>query len=245
MTKLPNFVGSSPAMRKVYQFASKAAKSARPVLITGQTGTGKTALARAIHDAGQQPKRPFVSVVLGELHDNLFETHMFGCKKGAFTGSVADTGGFIEQAHCGTLFLDEVAELPMHLQAKLLGTLDNQSYRRVGDTAVRYSSFRLIAATNTDLAEAVKAGKFRADLFYRISSLAIKMPCLTGREDDIREFVRSWMAKHGRGKRLTTHATTAMCKRDWPGNYRDLENALVRLVELTDAKIIKKNAWRP
>jgi len=223
----PGLVGRSPAMRAVYEFIEKAAGSGLSVTIAGETGTGKSLIARAIHQGSARAKGPFVVVNCGALPETLLESELFGHQRGAFTGAVQERKGKILTAHGGTLFLDEVATLSFSAQSKLLQALEEKQFDPLGgDTPVRVD-IRVIAATNADLGEDVKAGKFRKDLYYRLQVLSLRVPPLRERKEDIPLLVDHFLRRpDGTGARVAPEAMNCLLGHDWPGNVRELENVL-------------------
>ncbi len=226
-------VGESEAMVRVRERLLAAARTDYTVLITGESGTGKEMAARFIHQHSARRTGPFVPVNCGAIPEELFEAELFGHRKGAFTGAEADRPGLFEEASGGTLFLDEVGELPAKMQVKLLRALQEGSIRRVGDTRERKVDVRVIAATNRDLAGEVEAGRFREDLFFRLNVLPIHMPPLRARLEDLPLLARSLLARWGEDPaRLTDEALEALARYPFPGNVRELENALQRMLAL-------------
>ena len=223
----PGLVGRSPAMRAVYEFVEKAAGSELSVSITGETGTGKSLISRAIHQGSPRAKGPFVVVNCGALPETLLESELFGHHKGAFTGAFQERKGKILSAHGGTLFLDEVATLSLFAQAKLLQALEEKQFDPLGgDTPVKVD-IRVIAVTNEDLGEAVKAGKFRKDLYYRLQVLSLRVPPLRERKEDIPLLVGYFLNRMDRDQlQVTPEAMNYLLGYDWPGNVRELENVL-------------------
>ena len=227
-------VGRSGSMLAVYKQIALACGSDAPVLVTGETGTGKELVARAIHRNGARAARPFVPVNCGALPEGLLESELFGHVRGAFTGAVADKRGLFEEARGGTLFLDEIGEMSPPLQVRLLRALETGEVRPVGSTRAATIDTRVIAATHRDLERAVREGRFREDLFYRLHVFVIRMPPLRERREDIPLLVAHFLASRearGRGAAaLTPSALAALATHDWPGNVRELENTLERLV---------------
>lgn len=219
-------IGTSPPMRKTLHQASRAAISDAPVLITGETGTGKEMMARAIHDNGGRRKGEFVIVDCASLPHQLAESILFGHKKGAFTGADTDHHGLIEMADGGTLFLDEVGELPAETQKRFLRVLQEKTYRPVGAEKERKSDFRVLAATNRDLTKIIEAGQFRSDLFHRLSSILIHLPPLRERKDDIANLAKYRLAKKtdnsGSVKGFHPEIFEVLESYEWPGNIREL-----------------------
>ena len=226
-------VGRSGAMLAVYKQIALACASDAPVLVTGETGTGKELVARAIHRHGPRAERAFVPVNCGAIPEGLLESELFGHVRGAFTGAVADKKGLFEQAHGGTIFLDEVGEMSPALQVRLLRALELGEVRPVGGARVLNVDARVVAATHRDLERAVKEGGFRQDLFYRLNVFSIRVPPLRDRRDDVPLLARHFLAvfaQRGRPRvALTPAATAALAAHDWPGNVRELENTLERL----------------
>jgi NtrC-family two-component system response regulator AlgB len=225
----------SPAMQKVLEVAFKAADSEATVLLLGESGTGKSLLARAMHQRSPRRAGAFVTVSCPSLSRELLESDLFGHVKGAFTGAHADTQGKIAAADGGTLFLDEIGELPMEIQAKLLRLLQEREYERVGETKSRRANVRVISATNRDLARAVAEGKFREDLYYRLNVISLRLPPLRERLDDLENIAQShlrFFSGHS-GKKvqgIAPEALTTMRQYAWPGNLRELRNVIERAV---------------
>jgi transcriptional regulator with GAF, ATPase, and Fis domain len=229
-----DMIGDSPAMRLVYARIRKLAPSDCTVLISGETGTGKELAARAIHQNSRRARRPFVAINCAALTESLLESELFGHEKGAFTGAHTLKKGKFEIADGGTIFLDEVGELAMPLQAKLLRALQHHEFERVGGTRTVRVEVRVIAATNRDLAADVAAGGFRQDLWYRLNVVSVTMPPLRERREDIASLAAHFAAKYARGRtvELSPDALSALAAHDWPGNVRELENAIERAVVL-------------
>jgi len=232
-----NIVGQSPAIRAVFQRLARVAPTESTVLITGESGTGKELVAHAIHINSPRADRPFVAINCAAITETLLESELFGYEKGAFTGAVAQKKGRLESAEGGSVFLDEIGELSPALQAKLLRVLQERAFERVGGTRRVAVDFRLIAATNRNLEEAIEQATFRRDLYYRLNVVALVMPPLRERADDIPLLVQYFIRRHsGRVKRRVTGITPAalacLSKYDWPGNIRELENAIERAVVL-------------
>lgn len=225
--ELVQFVGSSSAAEHVRKGAHLVAGSRSPVLITGPTGTGKSLLARYIHHQGERRDRGFLAVNCAVLPENLIDAELFGVEKGAYTDAGATRRGIFEMAAGGTLFLDEIATLPLHSQAKLLGVLDDSLIKRLGGETSRKVDVRIIAATNCDLQEAVRQGRFREDLFYRLSVFRVELPSLASRAEDIPELCRFFLAEE-LNKRLDAHELSVLMAHSWPGNVRELKNMLER-----------------
>lgn len=229
--RLGNIVGKSAAMQDVYELISNAAATSASVFISGESGTGKELAARAIHDMSARAGKEFVPVNCAAIPENLIESEFFGHKKGSFTGAHADKKGYLDLANGGTLFLDELGDLNLTLQAKLLRAIDGGGYTPVGDNQVRYSDFRIIAATNRNAWKDVKKGVIREDFFYRLHVIPIKMPPLRQRREDIPLLVEHFM-KIQTGEEemagIPGHVMEALMNYDWPGNVRELQNAIQR-----------------
>ncbi len=229
-TVVSGVVSRSPSMVRILTLVDNLRHSDATVLITGESGTGKEVVARAIHEHSPRRHGPFVPVNCAALPEGLLESEMFGHVRGAFTGATQDRVGRFEQADRGTLFLDEVAEMPPALQAKLLRVLQSGEYERVGETQLRYSRARVIAATNSDLRQAVADRLFREDLFYRLHVVPIEVPPLRERREDIEPLANVLLARvgrrHGRALRFSPDTIRRLLDHDWPGNVRELENAI-------------------
>ena len=238
-----NMVGESPRMREVYQFINRAAPKDSTVLIFGESGTGKELVARAIHRNSTRATKAYVAINCAAIAENLLESELFGHEKGAFTGAIAQKKGKLETAEGGTVFLDEIGELAPMLQAKLLRVLQEREFERVGSTKTIKLDVRLIAATNRDLEEEVKRGRFREDLFYRLNVVSLKMPALRERREDISLLASYFAAKYAkRANRnvlgISPQARSFLLSYDWPGNVRELENAIERAVVLGSSDLI-------
>jgi two-component system response regulator PilR (NtrC family) len=230
-------VGSSAAMRRVFEFVAQVADTRANVLISGESGTGKEVVARAIHRASERRDAPFVALNCGAIPENLLESELFGHVKGAFTGAVQNKAGLFEVAQSGTVFLDEIAELGLQLQVKLLRVIQERVFRRVGGTSdVRFDA-RIVAATNRKLADEVREGRFREDLYYRLNVIEIPLPPLRERRDDIPLLIEHFVEKYGRelGKTVEGIDADALARlhdHAFPGNVRELENVIERAVAL-------------
>jgi DNA-binding NtrC family response regulator len=233
--RLSAMVGKTPAMQRVFHLIERVAPTRASVLITGETGTGKELVARAIHDLSPRSPKPFVAVNCSAIPSTLLEAELFGHIRGSFTGAVQSRKGLIEEAAGGTLFLDEISTLSEDVQVKLLRVLEDRRVQRVGSNTQIAVDFRLIAATNTDLAALVAAGKFREDLFFRLDVFPIAVPPLRDRKDDLPLLVGHFMARFAEEHGITPPRVTAltlsrMMAYDWPGNVRELENFIERSV---------------
>ncbi len=238
-----NIVGNSGAMREVYRAIQQVAGSDTTVLVRGESGTGKELVAHAIHYSSPRAKGPFVKVNCAALSENLLESELFGHEKGAFTGAIQSRKGRIEQAEGGTLFLDEIGDFSPATQVRLLRVLQEREYERVGSNDTRRANVRVITATNRDLEQAVEAGEFRQDLYYRVNVFPIFLPPLRQRRDDILLLADTFVEKYSRqmGKdvrRITTPAINMMVAYHWPGNVRELENCIERAVLLSSDGVI-------
>jgi len=241
-TLVGGIVARSRAMQRILGLVENLRDSDATVLITGESGTGKEVIARALHERSHRRSRPFVAVNCGALPAELLESEMFGHARGAFTGAVRDRVGRFELASDGTLFLDEIGDMPLPLQVKLLRALQDGSFQRVGESTSRVSRARIIAATNVDLALAVREGRFRSDLFYRLRVVPIDVPPLRDRREDIEPLARVLLARvsaaRGRALQLSPDALREFLDHDWPGNARELENALEYAVAVTRGQTI-------
>ncbi len=235
-------VGRAPEMERLYRIIAKAAHSTHPVLILGESGTGKEMVARSIHFSGPYRDKPFIPVDCGSLVPTLIESELFGYVKGAFTGAMQAKEGLLAIAEGGTVFLDEVGELPVDLQAKLLRAIQEKEIRPVGSTRRITINVRILAATNRDLEQAVSQGTFRRDLYFRLNVLSLKIPPLRDRRQDIpllaEYFLERVIRSAGHERTIADDAMKAMLAYDWPGNVRELENCLERACALTTGPMI-------
>ncbi len=228
-------VGNAPLMQQARRMIDKLARSQAPVHVTGESGSGKELAARLIHDNGSRQGAPFVPVNCGAIPENLMESEFFGYKKGAFTGAAADRDGFFQAANSGTLFLDEVADLPLPMQVKLLRAIQEKKVRKVGSTAEENVDVRIISATHRNLGDEVKNGVFRQDLYYRLNVIELRMQSLREMRDDIPTLAALLLQRQVGGgalPRLSAGAVTALKQYDFPGNVRELENILERALAL-------------
>jgi DNA-binding NtrC family response regulator len=237
-----SIIGRSPEMEKLYRIVAKAAHSTHPVLILGESGTGKELVARSIHFSGPFREKPFIPVDCGSLVPTLIESELFGHTKGAFTGAQQAKDGLLSIAEGGTVFLDEVGELPIDLQAKLLRAIQEKEIRPVGSTKHISINVRILAATNRDLEEAVSQGTFRRDLYYRLNVLSLRIPSLRERRQDIPILAAHFLERQSRAngfeRALSDDALKAMLAYDWPGNVRELENCIERACAFTSGPVI-------
>lgn len=234
-----NIIGSSPAMQHVFALMKRIVKTDSTVQIAGESGTGKELVAKAIHFNGGRRDKPFIAVHCGAIPENLLESELFGYVKGAFTGAMRDKIGKFEAANGGTIFLDEIGTMPMQLQTKLLRVLQEEEVERVGSTRPVKIDVRIISATNLDLAEEVKKGNFREDLFYRLNVIPLQLPPLRERVEDILPLAKHFLAKYckemqRRNMSLASDTLEALESYQWPGNVRELENVMERVAALTE-----------
>jgi DNA-binding NtrC family response regulator len=239
---LGGMIGVSARMQRVYKMIEKVSLREHPVLILGETGTGKELVARSIHFSGPRKNKPFIPVDCSSLVPTLIESELFGYTKGAFTGALQAKQGLVEAANGGTLFLDEIGDMPLEMQTKLLRALQQHEIKPVGSTEVKNINVRVIAATHRDLEAAVKNGTFRQDLFFRLNVVPVKLPPLRERKSDIPLLVTSFLERFsqqdGAQRELTEEAMPRLIAYDWPGNVRELENALQRSVAMSSGPYI-------
>jgi two-component system response regulator PilR (NtrC family) len=243
-------IGRSAPIEEVRQLVEKVSTARTTVLVTGESGTGKEVVARAIHSAGGRRQQPFVAINCGAIPEGLIESELFGHEKGSFTGASETKAGLFEVAGSGTLFLDEVGDLPPPVQVKLLRALQERKMRRVGGSADIAMGARIVAATNRDLAEEVKAGRFREDLFYRLNVIQIRMPPLRERREDIplflAHFLERFSAELGRpAAQLSAEAERLLAAYAYPGNVRELANIVERAVTLAEGPVIEPQVLPP
>jgi two-component system response regulator PilR (NtrC family) len=232
-----NIIGAAPSMLRIYDMIKRVANTKSSVLITGESGTGKELIARAIHYNGPLKEKPFVTVNCGAIPENLMESEMFGHKKGSFTGAIADKKGLFEVANTGTIFLDELGELPLQMQVKLLRVIQEGTFKRVGSTEDVQVDVRIISATNKNLENEVKGGNFREDLFYRLNVIQIQSPPLRERKEDIVMLATHFLEKFSKTlnsqvRGISKEAMDVIKNYNYPGNVRELENIIERTVAL-------------
>jgi DNA-binding NtrC family response regulator len=232
-------VGVSQRTKQVLRTIDKAARGRWPVLILGETGTGKEVVARSLHNAN--PDGPFVTIDCSSLVGPLMESELFGHTKGAFTSAAGSKTGLLEIANGGTAFFDEIGELPLDLQCKLLRALQEKEFRPVGSATTRRSDFRIVAATNRDLTKEVERGTFRRDLYYRLNVVTIKLAPLRERREDILPLADHFLAKYGSGHELSQEVMDALEEYTWPGNVRELENCIQQMVALNSGPVMHPN----
>jgi formate hydrogenlyase transcriptional activator len=240
----PDLVARSAAMRDALALAETAAATDLPVLVEGETGVGKERVARSIHQRSRRAPHAFVAVNCAAMQESLLESELFGVKRGAFTGAHEDRPGLFEAAHGGTLFLDEVGDLSLETQAKLLRVLQEGEFERLGSSKTRTTDVRVISATSRDLQEAIADGRFRADLFYRISVVPIEVPALRERREDIPALAGHFVARSRlRGRtvveKMSIDALDTLAEYDWPGNVRELENVIERAMILSPGPLLE------
>jgi DNA-binding NtrC family response regulator len=238
-----DMIGRSEAMERLFQRIASVAASPMDVLVTGESGTGKELVARALHRSGRRASGKFIPLDCGSLSDTLVESELFGYRKGAFTGASESRPGLFEAAHGGILFLDEITNLSLKLQGKLLRVLQEREVRRLGETDPRKIDVQIIAATNRDLAEEARTGRFRNDLYYRLNSLEIQVPSLRERIGDIPLLIDSFLARAaesegGREKVFSPEALQVLCDYHYPGNIRELKNVVQGCYYLTPGRVI-------
>ncbi|HEV8321892.1 MAG TPA: sigma-54 dependent transcriptional regulator [Myxococcota bacterium] len=237
------FIGSSLAVRSIFEQIAVVTHNDIPVLVTGESGTGKELVARTIHHLSQRFEQPFVAVNCSAIPDTLMEAELFGHTRGAFTGATTDRDGLFAASHGGTIFLDEIGELSLGAQVKLLRVLERGEFRRVGETQDRTVDVRLISATNRDLEGAVKEARFREDLYYRINVFAIRLPPLRERREDIPMLANHFARRHappdGPALRIDREALLRLIAHDWPGNVRELENVMRQAIALAEGGVIR------
>jgi DNA-binding NtrC family response regulator len=237
--KMGDAVGSSPEMQRVFEMLERLAPSDLTITLLGETGVGKDVLACAVHDASARREGPFIVFDCGAATPTLIESALFGHEKGAFTGASAAVAGAFERAHGGTLFFDEIGELSLDLQPKLLRALEQRKVQRVGSTVELPVDVRILAATNRDLEAEVAQGRFRQDLFFRLSAAVVAVPPLRARLADLPELVDAILTAEGRRLRVTQETLDALATYDWPGNVRELRNVLMAAAAMADADLLE------
>ncbi|MEE9607863.1 MAG: sigma-54 dependent transcriptional regulator [Myxococcota bacterium] len=245
-----SLVGSSAALQRVYDLVAQVAPTKANVLITGESGTGKEMVARAIHAAGDRRERPFVAVNCAAIPENLLESELFGHVKGAFTGAIQNKAGLFETAEGGTIFLDEIGELTLPIQVKLLRVIQDRTFRRVGGTADGRVDVRVLAATNKRLEDEVAGGRFREDLYYRLNVIEIRMPPLRDRREDIPLLVAHFIEKYSGESEVPVTGVSGpvmekLMEYGFPGNVRELENVIERAVALTREPVVAVESLPP
>ncbi len=243
-------IGNAPPMQGVFKMIERVADTDSTILILGESGTGKELIARALHFNSRRQFAPFIPINCSALPENLLESELFGHRKGAFTGAINDKKGLFQEADGGTIFLDEISTMPPVLQSRLLRVLQEKEVRRVGDNTPVYVNVRVLAATNEKLENKVKDGSFREDLFYRLNVIAINLPALRERKEDIPLLVGHFLrhrvdSRTGRGFQITRGAMDAFSAHDWPGNVRELENAIERACAMCENGLIKASDLPP
>src|SRR5436190_11164744 len=243
-------IGTSPKMQDVLKMIEKVADTDSTILVLGESGTGKELVARALHFNSRRRNAPFVPINCSALPENLLESELFGHRKGAFTGAIADKKGLFQEADGGTIFLDEIGTMPPMLQSRLLRVLQEKEVRRVGDNTPILVNVRVLAATNEPLEKRIKDGTFREDLYYRLNVIPIALGALRERTDDIPLLVAHFLkgkvhARNGKPFQLTRAAIEALCAHDWPGNVRELENAIERACALAEENVIQAGDLPP
>ena len=241
---LDNIIGASKEMQKVFKLIATVASTGSTVLITGESGTGKELVARAIHYNSARREQPFMVVDCGTIPENLMESELFGHTKGSFTGAVATEKGVLEAANGGTVFLDEISNLPLSMQVKLLRVLQEKEFRPVGSKKTVKIDIRFIAATNRDLSEMVKKGEFREDFFYRLNVFPVDIPPLRDRKEDIPALAYHFLHKYSKevGRdvpHISAEAMRQLIANDWPGNVRELENVIHRAVIVCEGRTLR------
>ncbi|MBN2410127.1 sigma-54-dependent Fis family transcriptional regulator [candidate division KSB1 bacterium] len=242
-----SIIGKSPGMQKVFDLVEQIAPTESTVLILGESGTGKELIARAIHAKSKRAQKPFLAIDCGSLVESLFESELFGHVKGSFTGAHATKHGALELANKGTFFFDEIGNISLNMQVKILRAIQEKEIRRVGETSPIKVDVRVVAATNSDLKQAVANGHFREDLYYRISVIPIKLPPLRERREDIPDLVDHFIRKHNYKKGREIHSVSdkalkALTEYYWPGNIRELENVIERAIIVEGSSTIGLNS---
>jgi two-component system response regulator AtoC len=240
---ITEMIGATPKMVEIYKKVAKISRTESPVLVVGDSGSGKELVARAVHAHSDRAKSPFVVVNCGALPETLLESELFGHERGSFTGATSSRKGLLESASGGTVFLDEISETSLSFQVKLLRVIQEHEIRRIGLNETIQVNIRLIAATNRDLREMVRTNRFREDLFHRLNVFTIALPALKERPEDIpllaSYFIKMFTEKHGKAVRLAADAIEAMKRYSWPGNVRELKNMLERAITFNDTGVIQ------
>lgn len=240
---LEDLLGHTPEMNRILRTVKKIAPSNSTILITGESGSGKEFFAKILHQLSKRNKDPFIAVNCGAIPENIVESELFGAKKGSFTGAIADKKGLFEEADGGTLFLDEIGELPLAAQVKLLRFLESREIRRVGENDVRYVDVRILAATNRNLVDEIKAGRFREDLFYRLNTFQLHLPPLRSRKAGLPNLIRFFVLRYNQETGKNVHAIEpsaqyALSNYEYPGNIRELSNIIEHAVVLSDGQTL-------
>lgn len=248
--RFSKMVAGSGKMQAVFRLAKKVAQYDTTVLIIGESGTGKELVARGIYISGKRSKKPFVTINCGEIPENLLESELFGYQKGAFTGADQNKRGLFEEADQGTIFLDEIGEMPVLLQVKLLRVLQEMEIRPIGSSKIKKIDVRVIAATSKNLEYEIKNGRFREDLYYRLNVLSISLPPLRDRREDIPLLCRHFINRFSKSlnkepKEISPQAMSIMIEHDWPGNVRELENAIERAIVLSESHLLSPEHFPP
>jgi two-component system response regulator HydG len=246
ITRFDNIIGASPGMESIFRIIPEVAGSDSSVLISGETGTGKELVARAIHSASPRANHPFIAINCGAIPDSLLETELFGHQKGAFTDAVQARKGFLEVVCGGTLFLDEVGEISAKMQVDLLRVLEDKKFERIGSRQTLQTDFRLISATSRHLEKRIAERRFREDFYYRINVIKIEIPPLRDRKEDIALLVAHFLRKYSQETakqvdRITRRAEKLLQQYDWPGNVRELKNVIERAVVLSQSRTLHAN----
>ncbi|MDI1470929.1 MAG: sigma-54 dependent transcriptional regulator [Thermodesulfovibrio sp.] len=245
MIKETEFIGQSPAIKEILAIINKLSKTDSTVLIMGESGTGKELVAKMIHQKSTRATKPFIPVNCGAIPSELLESELFGHEKGAFTGAVYSRPGRFELAHEGTIFLDEIGDMPLHLQVKILRVIQERCFERIGSTKPLHVNVRIIAATNKNLENEVKEGKFREDLYWRLNVVPLLIPPLRERKEDIpilcEYFINKFSEKFGYTLKIKSDAFELLLNYHWPGNVRELENLIERLYVLSENGVITVN----
>lgn len=245
LLKTEDWIGNSFKTKALKEKVSKVAKTEAILLIVGESGVGKEVISKTIHKISDRNNAPYIQINCGAIPESLMEAELFGYEKGAFTGAVTAKPGLLEVANGGTVLLDEIGEMPLHLQVKLLRVIQTKEITRVGGTKTKKLDVRFLAATNRDLKQLAEQGKFREDLYYRLNVIPIKIPPLRERIEDIhplsQHFLNKYNVKYSVNKRISEEALSVLCEYAWPGNVRQLENTLEQLVILSETEEIRRN----